>query len=158
MKQFFSGLALFIVFMIAISYEFGYQKVEKVELNMKNQIDEVLAGASLFWDTKQYSEGNIVFNDKEIINLLNKSAVNKYEYELYILDDSELLRFYNNKGFQSSNSITFPYIYINKNKEKISIKRPSIILEASLKKEYFKSQRLYNNKIKRSTMYMVERR
>lgn len=162
MKPLIVGLALIIFSAYSLFYFTDYNSVERTELVLKIEIDEAASGAVLMYDAEQYGEGNIVFDDEETLKYVSHITDDKYSYIVHIFDDSLTERSYCNdgKGTSTSTAITFPCDFVDGTGYRTTVDRPSIILEAKVKGEFYTLKKFKGLKdgVQRSSMYVVEGR
>jgi hypothetical protein len=160
MKTFIVGLALFIVLTFSLYFQIGYSKVERTELALKNEISEAASGAVLMFDSEEYGDGNIVFDDSEAMEYVQNITGNDYKYVVHIFDDSLIHRQYGSNGEMTSSAITFPYSYTDGAGQTTEIQGPAILIEAVIDKQFYTLGDLSNLKkdVRRSALYVVEGR
>lgn len=153
--------AILVVLTLCVIYKSDYIGVEMTELALKNNLDNTAKGAAMLVDEESYSDGYIVFKDKDIKEYVNECLAEKCDkYVIHIFDSSGKYRKYNDKGLINEESISFPYFYTDSQGMEVNIEYPSIIIEGKIQKEFYRIPDLQNKKevVVRSAMYVVEGR
>lgn len=118
MKQFlmFLGAVLIIVPMTAFFTDYGITAVQ--QQIVKRDADEAASGAVMYLDSDGYSNGNLKFNDSEVLQYLDETLTS-YVYTVYIYDEKGTLRLYEN-NYPGNNAVLMHEKEINFNNGKYS--------------------------------------
>lgn len=158
MKQLIVGIALFIIFSMGTVYQADYSKVKAAEDTLKRQTDDSASGVIFCIDALKYAEGDIIFDDNNVLEYARNTLPPDYETIVTIFDDG-MRKYKDGVLFGSAGGITYPYHYTDENGYYALVNGPAIAITAIKKtNDLYRLPFLTKTEIKRSSMYTFEGR
>lgn len=164
MKNFIIFIAFLLVLMPYLVFMDDTGKVSVTSTTMKNDAERIVKGASMLFDADYYKEGYYVFNDTDVLDYLNDEIGDKYKYTVYIYDQSDILRTYDN--YEDTTKLTEQKEVTLKDGEykmedrtgyETKITDPCVILVIEKEGKTYRIP-LTENKYVRSSMYTIDTR
>ena len=154
----------------ALIFQSDFNRFNIFSAFAKDFADEAASSIALYYDEDNYSNGYLVSNKEEAMEHLeflidslmkkyNNQGIKDIEYNLYFVDQSNMIYAYKNGKLIYEKEIEFPFYFNDASENSILVSRPSIILNLSINfKDIFRLPFIKQEVVSRSSMYELKSR